>query len=343
LFAKELENKMALVLDRNNVLDVYSEARENKWVIPCFNSENLTTIEAILEAVLKHGERLNKKNLPVIIGITNNYESRPQSVFFTNTRKWEIGLMLFLKNLEVLTSNDSPYKDIRVMIHLDHIQWDIDARLLKWDMSQFSSIMFDASTLPFELNIKNTAEFVETNRDKIVIEGACDEIVNVPNGKNIHLTTPELAEKYFYETAVDIIVANLGTEHRASTSSLKYEGELARAITKKIGPSLCLHGASSIAEDQLSHLFYDGICKVNIWTALERDSSPVLFRKMLENASKIVGPVKAREMQVNGFIGKNVDVESPHSIKYFTSEYRQEIVFKEMQEIVLHYLNLLYK
>ena len=334
---------MPLILDRNEVLDVYLEARERKWVIPSFNTENLTTIEAILEAVFRYGKTKNIKSLPIITGITNNYESRPQSVLYTNTRKWNIGLLLFLKNLEVLTSKDSPYKDLKVMIHLDHIQWNTDIQLLKWDMNQFSSIMYDASTLPFEMNIKNTAEFVERNKDNIVIEGACDEIVNVPNGSNNHLTTPEQAEKYFNETAVDIIVANLGTEHRSSTSSLKYEGELARSISKKIGPCLCLHGASSVAEDQISHLFDDGICKVNIWTALERDSSPVLFKRMLENASKIVGPEKAREMQEKGFIGKNIDVESSHSIKYFTSKFRREVVFKQMQEIVLKYLNLLYK
>ena len=64
------------------------------------------------------------------------------------------------KNLEVLTSKDSPYKHLKVMIHLNDIEWNSDIQLLKWDMKQFSSIMYDASTLPFEMNIKNTAEFL---------------------------------------------------------------------------------------------------------------------------------------------------------------------------------------
>ena len=42
-------------------------------------------------------ENKKYKNLPVIIGITNNYESRPQSVLYTNTSKWNIGLLLLLK------------------------------------------------------------------------------------------------------------------------------------------------------------------------------------------------------------------------------------------------------
>ncbi len=40
---------------------------------------------------------------------------------------------------------------------------------------------------------------------------------------------------------------------------LQYEGQLARAISQRIGPRLCLHGASSIAEEQIAHFFEDGI------------------------------------------------------------------------------------
>ncbi len=95
-----------------------------------------------------------------------------------------------------------------------------------------------------------------------------------PDRLIIHITSPHQAEKYFSETGVDIIVPNLGTEHRSSTSTLKYEGNLAREISNRIGPYLCLHGASSLAEEQISHFYEDGICKVNIWTILERDSAP---------------------------------------------------------------------
>ncbi len=190
------------------------------------------------------------------------------------------------------------------MIHLDHIQWDWDGGLLNWNMGKFSSIMYDASTLPFEKNIKYTADFVENHKNKILIEGACDEISKASNNNNNNLTTPEDAEKYFRQTGVDIIVANLGTEHRSSTSTLKYESDLARSISHRIGPHLCLHGASSLAEEQISHFFNDGICKVNIWTILERDSAPILFREMVKNASKIVGPEKAKSMLEEGLIGK---------------------------------------
>ena len=202
--------------------------------------------------------------------------------------------------------------------------------------------MYDASTLPFDKNIVHTASFVEKNKSKIVIEGACDEIHEASSDDANHLTTPDQAERFFRETGVDIVVANLGTEHRASASTLEYNGQLARAISKKIGPRLCLHGTSSVNEDQIVNLFEDGICKVNIWTALERDSSPILFQKMIENAAKIVGPQKAKELLAKGLIGESADSESQPSIKYYATIFRQETVFKKMKEILEGYLNILY-
>ena len=332
---------MALILQRDRVLDIYSEAASKKWVLPTFNTENLTTTEAILGAVKDYGESIGVNNMPIIIGITNNYSHRPQSVYYTQTKKWDVGLKLFLSDLSILTSSGSPYEKLRVMIHLDHIQWDDDRELLNWNMEQFSSIMFDASTLPLEENIKKTAAFVEGNRNNIVIEGACDEIFSAGSQKN-NLTTPNMAEKYYYQTGVDIIVANLGTEHRASGSELKYRDDLAQKISKEIGAHLCLHGTSSVSTKKLFNLFNDGICKVNIWTALERDSSPVLFGDMILNASKIIGYEKAKSLLSQELLGnKSVNEDQP-SIDYFTTTYRQRIIFREMKNIVTKYLRMWY-
>ena len=259
---------MPLILNRNNVLDVYKEAAQKKWVIPTLNTENLTCTEAILSAALEYSKKINKPDLPVTIGITNQYSHRSQSVYYTHTRQWDIGLKLFLADIAVLTGKGSPFEKLNVMVHLDHTQWDADKPLLEWDMNLFSMIMYDASTLPFEENIKLTAEFVKKHGHEIVIEGACDEIVDATGDVRSTLTTPEQAIKYLNETKCDFIVANLGTEHRASAADLKYYGDMARKISKLTGTKLVLHGTSSVGNDQIKNLFNDGIAKVNIWTIL---------------------------------------------------------------------------
>ena len=269
---------MPLVTLRNQVLDIYAEAASRGWVIPMLCTENLTTTEAILSAAKDYGDRIGMDDLPITVAITNLYSHRSQSTSYTHTRNWQVGLKLFLADVDVLTSPGSPFEKLRVMIHLDHIQPNLDLELLTWDFDLFSSIVFDASTEPFDRNMESTSRFVAQHGYEIVIEGACDEIVDAAGNETSNLTSPERAKEYVRKTGADFIVANLGTEHRASAAQLRYHGDLAREISARIGPKIVLHGCSSVTHDQIKNLFADGVCKVNIWTALERDSSPALSR-----------------------------------------------------------------
>jgi fructose-bisphosphate aldolase class II len=220
---------------------------------------------------------------------------------------------LFRADVEVLAAPDGPFPNVDVLLHLDHI----------WDLSGFSSIMYDASTLSFYENIRKTADFVRKMNGSILIEGACDEIFDATGGIHNSLTTPEKAHRYYEETGCDLIVANLGTEHRASGQILHYYYDAARQIKNRIGHRIVLHGLSSVSLEQVKNLWDDGICKVNIWTMLERDSTPVLFDKMNINAAKLTGPQAA--------------------LTHFTTVYRQDIIFEEMKKIVRRFLEMWYK
>lgn len=334
---------MAIIRDRKQVVEIYNEAERNKWVLPCFCSENPTTTEAILAAAKEYGEEKGIENLPIIVAITCQYDHRTQAAYYTHTRRWDIGLRLFLKDLDILTDKGSPYENLRVMIHLDHIQFDNDRELLSWDMGAFSSIMFDASKVSFQENIKFTKQFVKEQGSKIVVEGACDEIADATGNEKSDLTTAERAEQYFKETGVDLIVANLGTEHRASAKDLKYYGDYARRIKEKIGTRTVLHGASSVPGDEIKYLIEDGICKVNLWTALERDSTPSLFKSMVENASKVAGRATVENLKNEGLLGPNCSSEEKASLGFFTTEFRQNIIYSEMKKIVGEYLRLWYR
>lgn len=334
---------MPIITERQEVLDIYKEAEDNKWVLPCFCTENLTTTEAILEATREYGEKIGITDLPIIIAITTQYDHRTQAAYYTSTRRWDIGLKLFLSDLKVLTESGTPYENLRVMIHLDHVQFDDDRELLTWDMDQFSSIMFDASKVPFDENILLTHAFVQAKGHQIVVEGACDEIVDATGADKSELTTASKAKTYFEGTGVDLIVANLGTEHRASAKDLKYYGDHAKEIKEEIGTRIVLHGASSVSSDQVSELIHDGVCKVNLWTALERDSSPALLKDMVINAAKVAGSKTVAELKEAGLLGSNCNADDKASIAFFTTEYRQGIIFEEMKKIVTVYLSMWYR
>lgn len=313
---------MPIVNNCEEVRNIYQQAAGRHWVIPCFCSENLTTTEAILTAAQEFAIENGYKKIPVSIAITVKYSHRAQAENYTHSHKWDIGLKLFCSDVEILTSIDGPFPNVDVLFHLDHIQHDNDAELLKWDLSKFSSIMYDASTLPFNMNISKTAEFVKNNKSTILIEGACDEIFDASGGMHNQLTTPEKAKKYYEETGVDMLVANLGTEHRATEQVLHYYGDIAQKIKECIGNRIVLHGLSSVSLEQVKHLFEDGICKVNIWTMLERDSSAVLLKEMIINKEQIAG--------------------KSANISHFTTLYRQEIIFLEMKKIIRSFFDMWY-
>ncbi|MCL2813763.1 MAG: class II fructose-bisphosphate aldolase [Oscillospiraceae bacterium] len=315
---------MALITDFSKVKEIYAQAAEKGWVIPCFCSENLTTSEAVLSAAQDFARKNNRRRIPVTLAMTVRYSHRPQASYYTHTRRWDTGLRLFTSDAKILSDKNGPFPDVDVLLHLDHVQHDADLELLEnWDLAEYSSIMYDASNLPFAENIQKTAAFAEKMRGRILIEGACDEIFNA--GGEIHnaLTTPEKAGEYMDKTKVDLIVANLGTEHRAGSATLHYFDDMAKKIKKQIGAKIVLHGLSSVSLEQVKNLYGDGICKVNIWTMLERDSSPALLGQMEENADKIAG--------------------KGASLSHFTTVWRQDIIFSEMKKIVSDFFEMWYK
>jgi fructose-bisphosphate aldolase class II len=334
---------MPVITEKAQVVDLYQAAAARQWVLPCFCTENRTTTEAILAAGSEFGHESGIKNVPLIIAMTCNYDQRTQAPNYTHTHRWDVGLKMFLEDLRILTEEGAPYAELQVMVHLDHVQFDLDRELLTWDMGRFSSIMFDASRLPFQENIRLTREFVEQKGDQIVVEGACDEIADASGGHKSELTSAEKAETYWNETGVDLIVANLGTEHRASTMELKYYGDYARRIKERVGTKLVLHGASSVQPRQIRELFDDGICKVNIWATLERDSTPVLFQDMVRNASKVAGGQVVEQLKQDGFLGEACPGAGKAALSHFTTLYRQEIVFAQMKQTAKAYFELWYR
>jgi fructose/tagatose bisphosphate aldolase len=333
---------MPLISNRAEVLAAYADAAKRGWVVPCFGSENLTTSEAVLEAALRHAALLGVPDLPVTIAITGAYEHRSQASFYTHTRQVGLGLRLFLADLRELTAPGSPYARLRVMAHFDHAQHDLDAEALASGVpGPWASVMYDASTLAFAANMAKTRAFVERRGREVVIEGACDEIVDSGSGGG-DLTSPERAATYLASTGVDLMVANLGTEHRASGADLRYRGDLARACSARVGGTLVLHGCSSVPPSELGNLFTDGVRKVNIWTMLERDASPALLADLVANADKVGGTLAA-ELAAKGLLGPAAPVGGKSTLSHFTTVHRQDIIHAAMVRIAAGFYAMWYR
>lgn len=288
---------MPLVNNYQHVKDVYREAAELGVGLPVFCAEDRETLEAILAAALAFGEQIGVEDLPIIPAWTVRYPGRGQMTLVSASGNPRLGVRLMFSDLAAFMSEDSPYRKLRVLPHLDHgFPW-LDGDIMGEYADQFASIMCDASERPFEENIRLTAEYVERMRGRVVVEGAVDEIFESGgSGHKNEPTTVAQAQRFLRETGVDILVPNVGTEHRATADQVNYRADRAREISAAVGRILCLHGTSSIKPDDLSRLPADGFVKINVYTTLAVHGGQAVAREVLRSLPGILGEAQVRDL-----------------------------------------------
>ena len=288
---------MPLVNDYQQVKDVYREAAELGVGLPVFCAEDRETLEAILASALEFGQQIGVEDLPIIPAWTVRYPGRGQMTLVSASGNPRLGVRLMFSDLAAFMSEDSPYRKLRVLPHLDHgFPW-LDGDIMAQYADEFASIMCDASERPFEENIRLTAEYVERMRGRVVIEGAVDEIFE--SGGSGHKNEPTgvaQAQRFLRETGVDIIVPNVGTEHRATADQVNYRADRAQEISAAVGRILCLHGTSSVKPENLARLPSDGFVKINVYTTLAVHGGQAVAREVLRSLPSILGEAQVREL-----------------------------------------------
>jgi len=298
---------MPLVTGYNQVKDIYQEARELGVGLPVYCAEDRETLEAILASALEMGRRIGVEDVPVIPAWTSRYPSRGQMQLLSASGNPMLGTRLMLSDLEAFTSETSPYRKLRVLPHLDHAFPWLDGDILADFPDRFASVMCDASEKSFEENIRLTADYVEKVKGRVVVEGAADEIFESGSaGQKNEPTTPEQALEFLSETAVDILVPNVGTEHRATVDQIQYRGDRAREISAAVGKILCIHGTSSVKPEDVPRLPADGFIKINIYTTLAVHGGQALTRTVLDNLGNVLQETELRELVKRRVLGKSV-------------------------------------
>jgi len=298
---------MALITDAAQAREVFAEAREKGAALLNLNPECPRGIEACLRAAKALGERVGAPDVPFILSICGVYDHRPQIKLYTSLGDPLLGFAAWASQVKFYTDPDGPFGRVRVITHLDHGQPDGDRTILEDRVDFLGSVMFDASALPLEENIRRTAAYVERFGEQTVVEGCVDEIFETGTGEQRNqITTVEQAKRYVDATGVDLIVPNLGTEHRASAREIHYHGDRAREISAAVGKILVLHGTSSLSPEDFRHLKDDGIIKVNLWTAVEKAGAQAAVRNALEELGNIYTEEELRELADAGFVGDRV-------------------------------------
>lgn len=165
-------------------------------------------------------------------------------------------------------------------IHLDHIE----SRSLAGDLIAaaadfgIGSIMIDASTLDYRLNVELTAEVAdEAHAVGLWVEAELGEVggkdgAHAPGVR----TDPGEAARFVAETRVDGLAVAVGSSHAMTERSAAIDLPLVESLARRVPVPLVLHGSSGVPDVMLGRAVRAGIRKVNIGTALNVVSSTAL-------------------------------------------------------------------
>ena len=176
---------------------------------------------------------------------------------------------------------------VDVAVHLDHgLTFGTVDKALELG---FTSVMLDASTLPFEENIARVKAVVEKARKygatveaelRLVggsEDGSCDH--------GIRCTDPDDAVVYARETGIDALAVAIGNAHGNYPVAPTLAFDVLEKIHERVDIPLVLHGGSGITDKDFQKAISLGIRKVNIATA-SFNSLTAHVEKYMESTDK---------------------------------------------------------
>lgn len=176
---------------------------------------------------------------------------------------------------------------VDVAVHLDHgLTFETVDKALELG---FTSVMLDASTLPFEENIARVKAVVEKARKYgATVEAELGFVGGSEDGScdhGIRCTDPDDAVVYARETGIDALAVAIGNAHGNYPVAPTLAFDVLEKIHEKVDIPLVLHGGSGITDKDFQRAISLGIRKVNIATA-SFNSLTAHVEKYMESTDK---------------------------------------------------------
>ena len=168
---------------------------------------------------------------------------------------------------------------VPVCVHLDHgVSMEMIYRALRIG---FTSVMIDASALPYEENLALTKQVVEmAHAMGVSVEAELGRLVTGEAGskeeENTSLkaedfyTDPEEAKAFCEETGVDALAIAFGTAHGFYTAEPKLDFDVVKNVAKATGLPLVMHGGSGVSEEGFKKSIKNGIRKINYYSYMSK-------------------------------------------------------------------------
>ena len=212
--------------------EMFKKALEGHYAVGAFNVNNMEIIQGITEAA-------QQEHSPFILQVSAGARKYAKTVYL-------------VKLVEAAMEDTG----LDTVLHLDHGE---DFEICKQCVDDgFSSVMIDASKLPFDENVKETKRVVEYAHDRgVVVEPELGKLAGIEDNVNVSeadalFTDPDQAAEFVEKTGVDSLAIAIGTSHGA----YKFKGEprldfdrLAKVHSLMPDFPIVLHGASSVPQE----------------------------------------------------------------------------------------------
>lgn len=157
-----------------------------------------------------------------------------------------------------------------VAVHLDHAE-SVD--LVREAVSLgLVSVMFDASKLAFEDNVRLTREVTSyCHEHGVWVEAELGEVGGKDGAHTPGVRTdPDEAASFVKATGVDALAVAVGTSHAMVKRTAALDFELIARLHAAVPVPLVLHGSSGVGDADLAKAVAAGMTKVNIATHLNQ-------------------------------------------------------------------------
>ena len=230
-----------------NGYDLMNYARKYQHVLPAFNTTNLEMTYAIAKGLME-------ANLPGYIQISSN------------------NLRLSNPDVIAMIARDA-VKDAETPIglHLDHGKSFADVKACV--DAGFTSIMVDASHLPFEENVRESrraAEYchfygIPVEVELGALQGKEEDVVNEEDGT----TDPDMVADFVERTGCDVLAVSVGNVHGLCLNP-RIDIPLLARIHEVCPVPLVLHGGSGIPKEVIWEAKKHGLIKINYGSDLRK-------------------------------------------------------------------------
>lgn len=231
---------MALV----NYKELLEYAREKHITIGAFNSLNMETLQALVNAA-------DKKDAPIIV------QTYHRHVDFAGA-----------DYMQAIANIASKHSKVKVALGLDHGRSFEQAKLCI--DAGYSGVMIDLASEDYDYNVKETKRVVEIARQKgVSVEAELGTIVDAnrtPEEIAKGYTDPAIARKFVADTGIDCLAVSIGTAHGTYSYEPVINFELLQELLDTTGCPIVVHGGSGIPDENVLKMVEMGVAKLNVGT-----------------------------------------------------------------------------